>query len=191
MIGDFENLYKDFKDPFLQTEKEKFETSKKAIINYCQMIQNNSKKKLKTLEIGCGFGYLSIELAKLGFKSFGTDISRTAILKANKNKLAKFYTSEFLNFRLYEKINPDIIILSEVTWYVLPEIKKFLKFLKKKFKKKHLIHTLAIYYPGKQKYGKEYFLNLKGILRFFNLKYIEYGEKWNKEEGRTFFLAKI
>ena len=29
MIGNFEGLYKDFKDPFLQTQKEKFETSKK------------------------------------------------------------------------------------------------------------------------------------------------------------------
>ena len=30
-----------------------------------------------------------------------------------------------------------------------------------------------------------------GKIKFFNLKYIEYGEKWNKEEGRSFFLAKI
>ena len=29
MIGDFEGLYKNFKDPFVQTKKEKFETSKK------------------------------------------------------------------------------------------------------------------------------------------------------------------
>ena len=28
MIGDFEGLYKNFKDPFVQTKKEKFETSK-------------------------------------------------------------------------------------------------------------------------------------------------------------------
>ena len=55
----------------------------------------------------------------------------------------------------------------------------------------YLIHTLTIYYSGKQKYGKNYFTNLKGILKFYNLKYIEYGEKWNNEEGRTFFLAKI
>ena len=34
LIGDFEGLYKDFKDPFLQSKKEKFETTKKVIINY-------------------------------------------------------------------------------------------------------------------------------------------------------------
>ena len=63
--------------------------------------------------------------------------------------------------------------------------------MKKNFKNKYLIHTLAIYYPGKQRYGKKYFTDLKGILKFFNLEYLEYGEKWTKEEGRTFFLAKF
>lgn len=191
MIGDFEGLYKNFKDPFVQTKKEKFETSKKAIINYCQLLQSKRNKVLKTLEIGCGFGQLSKDLKKLKFDAYGTDISETAIKKAKKDGLAKFYTSEFLNLKLYKKINPDIFILSEVSWYVLPELKKFLKFLKKNFKNKYLIHTLAIYYPGKQKYGKKYFTDLKGILKFFNLEYLEYGEKWTKEEGRTFFLAKI
>tara|TARA_B100001093_G_scaffold519987_1_gene611878 strand:- start:3879 stop:4511 length:633 start_codon:yes stop_codon:yes gene_type:complete len=191
MIGDFEGLYNDFKDPFIQTKKEKFETSKKAIINYCQFLQSNKKKILKTLEIGCGFGQLSKDLKKLKFNAHGTDISKTAINKAQKDSTVKFYTSEFLNFKLYKKINPDIFILAEVSWYVLPELKKMIKFLKRNYKNKYLIHTLAIYYPGKQKYGKKYFYDLKGILKFFNLKYIEYGEKWTKEEGRTFFLAKI
>ena len=59
MIGNFEGLYKDFKDPFLQTQKEKFETSKKVIINYCEMIKNKQKKTITRLEIGCGFGKLS------------------------------------------------------------------------------------------------------------------------------------
>ena len=45
LIGNFEDLYKDFKDPFMQTKKEKFETSKKAIINYCQLLQYKRKKK--------------------------------------------------------------------------------------------------------------------------------------------------
>ena len=191
MIGDFEGLYKNFKDPFLQTAKEKFETSKKAIINYCQLLQYKKKRKLKTLEIGCGFGHLSNELNKLNFKTFGTDVSNTAIKKAKKKASGYYYRSNFLNFELYKKINPDIIILAEISWYVLPDLKKFINFVKKNFKNKHLIHTLAIYYPGKQKYGKKYFTNLNGILKFFDMEYVEYGEKWTKEEGRTFFLAKI
>ena len=133
MIGDFEGLYKNFKDPFVQTKKEKFETSKKAIINYCQLLQSKRNKVLKTLEIGCGFGQLSKDLKKLKFDAFGTDISKTAIKKAKKDGLAKFYTSEFLNFKLYKKINPDIFILSEVSWYILPELKKIFKIFEEKF----------------------------------------------------------
>lgn len=190
--GKFEELYKNIKCPFNQVEQEKFETSKKAIINYCEMISYNKKKKLKTLEIGCGFGNLSNNLRKLGFKTYGTDISETAIKKAKKkNNKCNFYQSDFINEDLYLKINPDIIIMSEVSWYVLPKLKKFIKFIKKNFKNKYLIHTLAIYHPKKQKYGINYFTDLKGILKFFNLNYIEYGEKWNTKEGRTFFLAKL
>jgi 2-polyprenyl-3-methyl-5-hydroxy-6-metoxy-1,4-benzoquinol methylase len=187
-------LYRSFKDPFNQSKKEKFETSKAAIINYANLLQEKRKKKLITLEIGCGFGQLTERLAKLGFKAYGTDISETAIKKAKARcrEIKKyFFTSNFSNYSLYTKINPDIIIMSEITWYVLPELKSFIKFIKKKFKHKYLIHSLAIYYPGRQKYAKEYFTNNREILKFFNLKYIEYGEKWNKEEGRSFFLAKI
>ena len=193
MVGDFEGLYKKFKDPFLQSKKEKFETSKKAIINYCELIKDKykGKKKITTLEIGCGFGQLTKNLSKLGFNSIGTDISGTAIKKAKINTKCRFYTSDFSNYELYLKINPDIIIMSEISWYILPRLKNFIKFIKKNFENKYLIHTLAIYYPGQQKYGKEYFKNLRGILDFFNLEYIEYGEKWNCTEGRTFFLAKI
>ena len=39
------------------------------------------EKKLKTLEIGCGFGQLSKELSNLKFNAYGTDISETAIKK--------------------------------------------------------------------------------------------------------------
>ena len=191
-IGDFEGLYKKFNDPFLQSKKEKFETSKKAIINYCQLLQSLKKKKLKTIEIGCGFGKLSKNLSEIGFETFGTDISKTAIKKAKqKNKKSKFFVSDLINNELYLDIKPDIFIMSEITWYILPNLKKFIKFLKKNFKNKHIIHTLAIHHPGKQKYGKKYFTNLNGILKFFNFQYLEYGEKWNAEEGRTFFLAKI
>lgn len=191
-VGDFEGLYKKFNDPFLQSKKEKFEISKKAIINYCQLLQSSKKRKLKTIEIGCGFGKLSKDLSDIGFKTFGTDISKTAIKKAKlKNKKCNFFVSDLINEELYLRIKPDIFIMSEVTWYILPKLKKFIKFLKKNFKNKYLIHTLAVHHSGKQKYGKKYFTNQNGILKFFNFQYLEYGEKWNAEEGRTFFLAKI
>ena len=43
MIGDFEGYYRNFKNPFLQTEKEKFETTKKLLL----IIVSGSKVKEK------------------------------------------------------------------------------------------------------------------------------------------------
>jgi len=85
LIGDFEGLYRSFEDPFTQSKKEKFETSKAAVINYCNLLQEKRKKKLITLEIGCGFGQLTKNLSKLGFNSIGSDVSETAIKKAKIN----------------------------------------------------------------------------------------------------------
>ena len=192
-IGKFEELYKDFKDPFAQTKIEKFETTKKIILNYCQMIKDKKKNKIKTFEIGCGFGKLTKDLNKLGFNSSGMDISKTAIKKARTNSKCKFYVSDLLNYDLYLQVTPDIIIMPEVTWYLLPQLKPFLNFLRKNFKNKYLIHTLATYEGRSQKYGRDYFKNLEGILKYFNLNYIEYGQKYDTKinESRTFFLAKI
>ena len=83
--------------------------------------------------------------------------------------------------------------MPEVTWYVLPQLKPFLNFLKKNFKNKYFIHTLATYDDKIQKYGRSYFKNLGEILKYFNLNYIEYGQKYDTKinESRTFFLAKI
>ncbi len=177
----------------LLNQKKKIENLKTTIIKYCNLLQEK-RKKINYFGNRPWVWATNGKARKLGFKAFGTDISETAIKKAKtrsqKNKKI-FFTSNFSNYSLYTKIKPDIIIMSEITWYVLPELKSFIKFIKKKFKNKYLIHSLAIYYPGQQKYGKEYFTNNNQILKFFNLKYIEWGEKWNKEEGRTFFLAKI
>ena len=44
LIGNFEGLYRSFKDPFNQSKKGKFETSKAAIINYANLLQEKRKK---------------------------------------------------------------------------------------------------------------------------------------------------
>ena len=191
-IGEFETLYKKFNNPFLQTELEKNETTKKIIINYCERLKEQKKKKLSAIEIGCGFGKLAFDINKIGVKCYGTDISETAIKKAKlKYKKNIFYKSGIFNDKLYKKIKPDIFIMSEITWYILPDLKKFINYLKKNFKNKYLIHTLAIYPKGIQKYGNDYFTSLNGILNYFKLDFIEYGERWNSNDGRTFFIAKI
>ena len=167
------------------------------ILSFCQYSKLFLKrKKIKTLEIGCGFAYLSQSLNELNFDSYGTDISKTAIYKAKKkfpNLKNKLYESSFLNFNLYNKIDPDIFILSEISWYVLPDLKKFLRYLKTKHRNKILIHFLSTYKKKEQKYGKNFFYDLNTIKKFFNLKYIVSNNYKGKGYGNQFsyFLAKL
>jgi len=192
-VGKFEEMYQKFSDPWnlLKNNKLDYNLNYKIINNYCNQLKQ--KKKLITLEIGCGFPQISNQLLKNGFKVYGTDISETVIRKSKKKypKLKNnLFVSNFLNFTLYEKLNPDIIILSDITWYILPELKKFIKWYKNLKKETYLIHSLAVYGKNKQKYGKEYFYDLKSIKSFFKLKYLSSGYIENiVEDKHTFFLG--
>ena len=195
-VGKFEEMYQKFSDPWNLLKKNKLDggwgnLNYKIIYDYCNKLKQ--KKKLTTLEIGCGFPQISNELFKNGFKVYGTDISETVIRKSKKKypKLKNtLFVSNFLNFSLYKKLNPDIIILSDITWYILPELKKFIKWYKGLKKEVYLIHSLAVYGKNKQKYGKEYFYDLNSIKSFFKLKYLSSGYIENiGNDKHTFFLG--
>jgi SAM-dependent methyltransferase len=194
-VGKFDEMYQKFSDPWNLLKNNKLDgtgnLNYNMIYNYCNKLKQ--KKKLTTLEIGCGFPQISNQLLKNGFKVYGTDISETVIGKSKKKypKLKNnLFVSNFLNFSLYEKLNPDIIIFSGITWYILPELKQFIKWYKGIKKEVYLIHSLAVYGKNKQKYGKEYFYDLKSIKSFFKLKYLSSGYIENiGEDKNTFFLG--
>lgn len=115
---------------------------------------------------------------KKNFTVYGTDISKTVIEKSKKKYPElknNLFVSNFLNFSLYQKIKPDIIILSDISWYVLPELKKFIKWYKNLKFKTYLIYSLTVYEKNKQKYGNEYFYDLDTIKSFFKLNYLSSG----------------
>ena len=85
-IGKFNEMYKNIKDPW------KYKKNKKNIHSWqynniyyfadyvkSELILN--KKKLKTLEIGCGHSEISNTLYAKGYNAFGTDISEIIINK--------------------------------------------------------------------------------------------------------------
>lgn len=195
IVFNSEKLYSNIEDPWnlLKLNKKNFTFKRDVILNLCNFSKAIKKrKKLKILEIGCGFPVILSNLHLNKFDVHGTDNSETCI-KKSKIKYPylkkRLHLAEFLNFKLYKKINPDIIILSDITWYILDELKSFLKWYKSYKKKILLIHCLQTY-GDKQKYGKEYFTDLEGMKKFFKLKYILSGQfAYNKEEQQTFFLA--
>lgn len=193
LIGEFEQMYIDYEDPWLQSSREKYSSERAIAINWCQSLSENNDK-LKVLELGCGLGHFSNRLAQSGFEVLGIDISSTAISKAKSlYGSVSFKAGDILDFDIYDQFQPDVIIMSEITWYVLDKLEDYLTYLRVKFPGMHLIHLLTTYPLGEQSYGRDYFTNQSEILDYFKLSYLEYGETSYVERGgvRTYFLGKV
>jgi len=189
-VGEFEEMYRDFEDPWEQSTRESVLSYKSIALFLCKKY-----KFRRVLEIGCGFGHFTKQIQELGIDVIGIDISETAVRKAAAQYPAcSFMCGNVLDFDIYEKFMPDCIIFSEVTWYILDKIQKFLKYYNeiKWGEKIYIMHLLAMYSKGIQQYGIEYFSDLQGLLDYFDLDYEEYGQITYKElEGnaRTYFLG--
>ncbi len=84
--------------------------------------------------------------------------------------------------------------MAEITWYVLDKLDELRGFLKNEMRGKLLVHLLHTYAPGEQRYGTEFFTDLPGILRYFDMDYVEWGSVAKPEYqggARTFFLARL
>ena len=178
LVGDWDNLYKKVDDPWHQSRNDHVhDTRRQTAILHCKKIRE-TYGTVKVLELGCGFGHISKQLTELGFLTLGTDVSSEAIKKASeKNPSSVFRNAIFNDFELIYDFNPDIIIMAELTWYVLSELDNFLfelnKYSKTRKTPTFLIHLLATYAPGVQKYGREKFTTHEEILNYFKLDYLE------------------
>ena len=193
LIGEFEQMYQDHKFPWNQNIREQYASDKALTINKVQSIQAKRNKPINIIELGCGLGYFTNRIKSSLPKNcnvMGIDVSNTAIYKAKQLfPDCQFTVSDILDFEVYRKFNPDIILMPQITWYVLEKLRAFLDFLKSEFIDIVLIHTLVIYPKGIQKYGKEYFSTLDEILKFFYMDYEEYGSLYSPDGIRTYFVG--
>jgi trans-aconitate methyltransferase len=184
-VGDFEGMYRDCPDPWEQTTREAFASEKAVALN---LIEKSGS--LRVLEIGCGFGLFASKVHAQGTRCLGMDISPTAVAEASRrHPECDFVCADILHFDVYRRYEPDMLVLAEVTWYVLPKLEAFMKFFREEMKAK-MIHLLAVYPPGIQKHGTEFFTDLEGMKRWFGLRYLEWGQVGH-ENGcmRTWFLG--
>jgi len=186
-IGEFEQMYKDFKDPWEQTTREQWAMEKCIAINLIKKL-----KAKRVIELGCGLGHFTNRIRRMGVDVLGIDISETAIKKARKRyPQCKFYNGDIMDKKVYLEFKPDVIVMSEITWYILDKIDDFVDFFKRKMKNIPLIHLLTVYPKGIQKYGRDKFTDLKGIMKYFGMEYLVWGEIHSSEHGhRTFFLGR-
>ena len=190
LIGEFEELYQDFDNPWDQTERERRASEKFVAIHLLQGLGVR-----KVLELGSGLGQFAGALTEAGFEVRGIEISPTAVEKA---RLAypdvDFQVGDVLDFDKYREFDPDAIVMAEITWLVLPQLDELRTFLRTEFAGRYFVHLLHTYGPGVQQYGRDQFTDLPGILAYFDLEYLEWGTVAKPEhEGgaRTYFLGRL
>ena len=169
-IGDFEGFYQTENDPWQQSALDSdmasyYKYSRKKIADYL-----NEHKFSRVLEIGCGIGHSTHQLAKQTEANWnGADISQTAIKKATINypKLNFFQMDicQSPNGFLTNNSKFDCIILNQVLWYIMhamPEVK--FNLLTMLTPNGQAIFSTA--FLKEQRYGKKYFLGNNGFTNY-------------------------
>ena len=193
LIGAFEEMYQDHDDPWLQSQEDPYQPDKALALNALRRL-GSENPKLKVLEIGSGLGEFCATISSHGFETYGLEISETAVEKAAARHIEPtFMVGDILSRDVYERINPDVLIMSEVTWYVLDKIKEFLGIVSETLPHVHLVHILTMYPANEQRYGREYFTTFDGLKEYFGMNVIEQAViDADVYEGtqRTFFLGR-
>lgn len=190
LVGEFEAMYQDFDDPWEQTTREEFASEKAVALNLLERLKVQHGCR-RVLELGCGFGNFAARATALGLDATGMDISETAIKKARaRHPGTSFVISALSDHDAIRQLKPDVIVMAEITWYVLDQLPVFIEFLKRDLPDVYLIHLLMTYAPGVQKYGKEVFTNLDEIKGYFGFRYLESGLVHYDGGARTWFLGK-
>ncbi len=120
---------------------------------------SKQKKKLNVLEVGCGTGFLSLEIARHGHNVHGIDVSPFSIFHAENYKNRSFnrkirnnltyLVGDANNFKF--ELNYDIILFYR-SLHHFKNISKLLKNLKKFQKKKSIIIVCE---PMRKNFDKE------------------------------------
>jgi SAM-dependent methyltransferase len=159
-IGDFESMYRDFEDPWMQSSQPNKYSRSAGILH----IKNFDVKKV--LKCGCGLGYYADWVYKeTGIAPKSIDISDSSISRAKKLfPHLDFSVSDITtDLKLYQDY--DCIMFSEIIWYILPSLNSLFSEMKNNFKGKYLLVN-QVFYKGTQKYGNEYFTNLAEFISF-------------------------
>lgn len=183
LVGDFDGLYREFDDPWHQSrEDHQSDTRRMIAVDYCSRLRaaHGNDQVSRVVEYGCGFGYLTDTLRRRGFSAVGVDVAAGAVTKARaKNPSSVFLTRSLEDLGLLDDLDPDVVVMAEVTWYVLDHLAEFRSGLRahaaRRERPTFLIHLLTTYAPGVQQYGTDFFTDLDGILQFFDFDFLESG----------------
>ena len=199
LIANFEKIYTEFSDPWNQSTKVQRESATRIITRfYIDKLREEFKSK-SILEIGCGYAWLTEDLHNSGYRARGTDVSQACILKAKeRNSKLDLHTANFLDERHLVDFKPNVIVMNQLSWYVLGNLREFVIALRKLAafsEPTFLIHSLATYADGVQSYGNEFYTNREEIEKYFGLNYLFSMETETLDGDRasfdTMFVAQL
>lgn len=203
-VGDFDGLYTSVPAPWGQSRSSHLgDTRRQVAVLLCERLRSavGRHELNRVVEVGCGLGFLTDQLRETGFSAVGVDASLKAVEKARSENPASVYLHRNLEDpALLTDLDPDLIVLADVTWYVLDSLETFLEQLSEHARQRsrttYLIHLLATYPPGVQEYGRDFFTDLDGILDYFKLDYLEAGTIYSPRVEQspsygTYFVGKV
>jgi SAM-dependent methyltransferase len=159
-IGDFQNMYRNCEDPWMQSKQ----PNKYARFAGIQHIKNYHIKSV--LECGCGLGYYADWIFRdTGIVPKGIDISEEAIAKATQLFPHLDFSVANVTADLKMHTDLDCILLSEIIWYILPDLDTLFSIMQSEFKGKYLLIN-QVFYKGTQRYGVEYFTSLSELISY-------------------------
>ena len=157
-IGDFEGLYQSTRDPWHQTG------TGRRMSEYYQSSRTTLAELLNKLGIKKAVEDNRSEhpaiISKTGTEIIGVDISETAILRArNANPNRSFVLGDIKNPKIVhaaEFKSADAILLNQILWYVMYDLKKVLKNCEQILDRSGFV-IISTAFLHNQKYGADLF----------------------------------
>jgi len=190
LVGEFEEMYRDHGDPWVQSMELAASSEKIVGLHLLERLRERFGCG-RVLELGCGHGHFAEAIRARGFDVVGIDISPTAVAQAKARYPGlDVRAGSLADHGMIREIAPDVIVMAEITWYVLQDLAVWKDFLSRQLPDAFLLHMLSMYPPGEQKYGRDYFTTLDELTLWFDMTYLERGAVFRGDGlTRTWFLG--
>jgi len=176
-IGAFEEMYQKIEDPWNHGDAMAIQYDLALLLLRRHAICQHGGR---VLDIGCEKGAFTSRIrdALPQCSITGIDISPTAVQHAREKFGSR--NIEFLSLNIqkdFRKIEPsyDLIIISQLVWYILPELEEILDYLTDHILaiNGYLLINQAFYKPEEQTYGKDKICTVEDLLRYIRIPSVE------------------